>query len=62
MRSINFDKLSMTGGTPRIRPSRPMAAVTPPEALPEGSLTSIPQASDSLPLMPAATTPQPPRK
>jgi hypothetical protein len=64
MRSINFDKLSVTaGGTPRIRASRPMAAVTPPEALPEGSLTSIPQASDSLTAMPAASaTPQPPRK
>ncbi len=62
MRSINFDKLSSTpGGVPRIRASRPMAAVTPPNTMPEGSLTSIPQASDSLTSLPAATTP-PPRK
>ena len=62
MRSINFDKLSSTAsGVPRIRASRPMAAVTPPESMPEGSLTSIPQASDSLTSIPTATPP-PPRK
>ena len=61
MRSINFDKLSSTPGAPRIRASRPMAAVTPPDTMPEGSSTALPKASDSLTAMPAVT-PQPPSK